>query len=161
MKGGILVVHAKIMSNDDEIDEVYKILREVFVREYKIREEDLFDELNDHVYHVLVYDGNSDYSPIATGRVIIEGGVAWIKFVAVKEAYRMNRYGDMVVRMLIEKAKSSFCSDIETAIPENLEGMFKKIGFRPTQGIPNIKQKNIFENSIRMKYDNSYTNKCH
>lgn len=155
------MVHAKIIANNDRIDEVYKILSEVFVNENKFNEEDIIDELNEHVYHVLVYEENSDLPPIATGRVIIDGELACIKLVAVKEQYRMKQYGDMVVRMLLEKARSLYCSNIETVIPENLLEMFNKIGFKPIKDISDIKHKSMFENSIRMKYDNSFTSKCH
>lgn len=154
------MVYAKLMSNNDGIDEIYKILSEVFVNENKFDEEDIIDELNEHVYHVLVYEGNSDLPPIATGRVIIDGESACIKLVAVKEQYRKKQYGDMVVRMLLEKARSLYCSNIETVIPESLLEMFKKIGFKPIKDISNIKHKSMFENSIRMKFDNYFTSKC-
>lgn len=145
------MVYAKVLSNKDKLDDVNEILREVFIKEYKYSEDDIFDSTSNH-FHVIIYEGIKDGYPLATGRLLIDNNIAKLKWIAVREKYRGMKYGDMVVRMLVEKARIQSCTDIEVDIPTHLIEMFKNIGFLPVE--------NIAENSIRMKYNYLHLNQC-
>ena len=146
------MVFAKILSKDDCLEEVNKILYEVFVNEYKFNEKDIFlikDNLL--VYHVLVYEGIKESHPVATGRLVIEGNIANLEMIAVIKKSRRKQYGDMVIRMLVEKARNLSCNSIEVDSPEHLMDMFGKVGFLPV-----IKTSEF----VKMKYNKLHTNIC-
>jgi hypothetical protein len=154
------VVVAKTLSNKDGLEDVNNILQEVFNMDNNYQEDFEVDILKNQVYHVLVYEGNNEDPPIATGRLVIDGHVARLKWIAVSIKYRRNRYGDMVVRMLVDKAISLHCFDIEADIPPHLKGMFEEIGFLPIKDTPDKKFMSTICNSISVKFNNSHVNSC-
>jgi ribosomal protein S18 acetylase RimI-like enzyme len=145
-------------SNDEKVDQLKMILKEVFENDYEDLE--MIDTLSDsQFFYVLVYEG-IDKSPIATGILITDENKATVKSIAVRKDYRRKQYGDMVVRMLVEKAKSLSFTDIEVRVPLYLATMFEAIGFL---SIDELKLNNDIKplNSLaRMKYINNYTRKC-
>lgn len=149
MKGELQLIHAKFLSNEERIDEVNKILREVFIEELKYNNEAILDEDKSKVFHVLLYEGLQEETAVATGRLVIDNNRAEIKLIAVKKNYRNRHYGDMVVRVLVDKALLMSISDIYAVVPQNLTEMFKKIGFI---SIDKIMKKNI-NNNIEMKFN--------
>lgn len=145
-------------SNDEKIDQVKMILKEVFENDSEDLE--MIDTLSDsQFFYVLVYEG-IDNCPIATGILIADENKAKVKSIAVRKDYRRKQYGDMVVRMLVEKAKSLSFTDIEVKVPIYLATMFEAIGFLSIDDLKfnnEIKPLNSF---VRMKYNNNYTRKC-
>lgn len=152
------MVYAKLVSNEEKIEEVNEILREVFINEMKYKEEDIFDISNNQVFHVLLYEGLKEDKAIATGRLLIKNSKAYIKWIAVRKNYRKRLYGDMIVRMLIGKAKDLSINEIFTEVPVNLQETFQKMGF---ENMENKVKKDI--NDIKyviMKYNNQPLNCC-
>lgn len=148
------MIYAKILSHKDKLDDVNKILYEVFVEEYKYSNEDIFSDTSKLlVFHVVIYEGMKEGYPIATGRLTIDKQQrARLKWIAVEKKHRRKQYGDMAIRMLVEKARSLSCSEIEADVPEDLTEMFKKIGFLPSK----VKGSRY----IRMVFNDLHLNAC-
>lgn len=150
------MVYGKLVSNEERLDEVNEILHEVFVDELKYKNERVFEITNDKVFHVLLYEGLKEDKAIATGRLISENEKAEIKWVAVKKNYRKKQYGDMVVRMLLDKARSMSISNIIAEVPIHLIGMFEKIGFTSMENEYYVDNEN--NRNIKMKFINLIKN---
>jgi len=148
------MIHAKILSKNEKIGEVNKILKEVYVDELNYNSEDIFNTEDKEIINVLLYEGFDEDTPVAAGRMIVDGNRAEIKYVAVRKNYRNNQYGDMIIRVLVDKATLMTISDIIANVPENLTKMFKKIGF---VSIDNNMKKDI-NNNIEMKFNNLIKN---
>lgn len=123
------MIFGKLVSNNERINEVNEILNEVFVKELKYENKDIFNISDKQVYHALVYEGLSEEKAAATGRLEINKENAYIKWIAVRKNFRRQLYGDMIVRMLTEKAKDLSINNIFVEVPFNLTKMFQKIGF--------------------------------
>lgn len=151
-------MYGKLVSDDERINEVNEILHEVFVEEFKFKnDDDIFDISGNKVFHALIYEGLKEDKAVAAGRLIVNNENAYIKWIAVRKNYRNRQYGDMIARMLIDKAKSLLIEDIFVDVPVNLAGMFKKIGFKSYY---EEKNSNITKNYIIMKYNNGQLNCC-
>ena len=147
------MVFAKLVSNKERYDEVSQILREVFVNELEYDEKLVLDISNQEVFHVILYDGLKEDKAIASGRLEIINDRAYIKWIAVKKTYRNKKYGDMILRILIDKAKNLSIPNIYAIIPKALVEIFKKIGF--DYPVENMKDYiNYNEKDIIMKYNN-------
>ena len=108
------------------------------------------------VISALVYEG-SDYScPVAAGTMMLKPENATITAVAVLKPYRRKQYGDFVMRILIDRAKTAGIHDICVKCPENVTGFFHKLHFEKI-GEP---YKNMDDSWYVMKHIPSNTNKC-
>lgn len=151
------MVFAKLFSNEERISEVNDILNEVFIEELKFNQEDMFIKPGNKVYHALVYEGLNEGKAVAVGRLELNKDEAYIKYVAVRKEYRRKKYGDMIVRMLVDKAQSMSIDKIFVEVPKILTDMFKKIGFKSY-----YEEKNsiLYQNYIIMRYCNKTLNCC-
>lgn len=152
------MIYGKLVSNAERIDEVNKILNEVF-NEMNCIDKDIFDISDKQVFHALLYEGLNEEEAVATGRMIIENNNAYVKWVAVRKEYRRKLYGDMIVRMLIDKAKSLSIENIYAEVPVYLTDMFKKIGF-DLYLYKDEKNSMNEKNYIIMRYGNRKLNCC-
>ena len=154
------MVIGKILSLEDGIDKVNEIILEVFITEKSFKENVLIDASRNQVFLALVFEGINSNTPIGMGSLLIGNDSASLKWIAVKEAYRRKSYGDMIVRMLVEKAKVMECHDIWVEVPIELIKMFENIGFLPISDIVIKENSSILVSSIRMKYENEHVRKC-
>lgn len=152
-----MAVQGKYLSyKDNKFSDAISIRQKVFVEEQKIPETVEFDEEDISAIHAVAYEGLSNVKAVATGRLLCKDGWAEIGRVAVLKEERGKQYGDLIVRMLIDKAKTLKYGEIFLNAQVQAEGFYKKIGFIVI-GEP------FFEvgiQHIRMKYDRNSVNKC-
>lgn len=128
------MIQGKLLSFNDNLEQVNIIRKQVLVEELEIPEQIVFDENDKNAIFVLVYEESNIKNgvinkPVATGRIIYDGDNCIIDNIAVLKEYRQKKYGDFTVRMLINKAFTSGISEITVStFPELLE-FYKKIGF--------------------------------
>lgn len=151
------MIFGKLLKNDDRINEVNEIFKEVFVDELNYKGDDLFEITDKQVIHALIYDDLDEKNAVAAGRMIIDKENAWIKWIAVRKNYRNREYGDMIIRMLTDKAFKMSVKNIFAEVPANLADMFGKIGFKSYY---DEKDNIIKENYIIMKYGYDYLKCC-
>lgn len=156
----VVVVFGKIISYSDGIDQVNEIILEVFSNGDNFINEISAEAKSNQVYHALAYEGINSDKPIGTGSLVIYDDCAYLKWIGVRKAYRKKLYGDMLIRMLVEKAKIMNCSDIFVDSPVGLKGMFENIGFLLVTDIANNEKMNILDSNIRMKYNKEHANLC-
>lgn len=152
-----MAVQGKYLSlQEDTKREIYRIRREVFVKEQYIQEESEFEEADQNAIHALVYEGIHNIRAVATGRLIISGQVGTIEKIAVLKEDRQKKYGEFILRMLIDKAKVLKCNDIYVVSPSCISEFFRKYGFYLVEQECKCRELNY----QKMKYDNRSVNKC-
>lgn len=133
-----MLIQGKLLCYGDDLSEILKIRREVFVEEYGMPEDVEFDGLDDMAMHAIIYEENERWQqqseeiekvPVATGRIIYDGTVCIIDKVAVLKEYRGKKYGDFTVKMLLSKAFTSGINDVMTKTISEAQGFFRTIGF--------------------------------
>lgn len=132
------MIQGKLFSYGDDLSEIYKIRREVFIEEQAIPENLVFDDQDDEAIHVLVYEETSNINsngmeskkiPVATGRIVYHGDSCQIDHIAVLKNYRNLKYGDFTVKMLINRAFTAGIDTVTLTAKQEVEGFFQKIGF--------------------------------
>lgn len=120
------MIHAEFV-DFDMIEIPYKIREKVFIQGQNIAvdvERDIYDKEADHV---VVYEENI---AVATGRLIYKDGEYLIGRIGVLPEYRGKRYGDLVVRMLVDKAFRKGAFDVFVHAQLSAVDFYKKIGFK-------------------------------
>ncbi len=79
-------------------------------------------------WNALVY---MDDVPAASGRIWWSEGAFWLGEIGVIPEMRGRRLGDLVLRLLLFKAQSHAAREIRLFCPEETEGFFARLGFRP------------------------------
>ena len=79
-------------------------------------------------WNTLVY---LDDMPAASGRIWWEEGAFWLGEIGVLSSLRGRRLGDLVLRLLLFKAQSHAAREVRLSSPEETQGFFARLGFRP------------------------------
>lgn len=79
-------------------------------------------------WNALVY---MDNLPVASGRIWWYEDAYWLGDIGVVPELRGRRLGDLVLRLLLFKAQSHAAREIRLRCPEETEGFFSRLGFRP------------------------------
>lgn len=111
----------------DDLEDAYRIRRKVFVEEQKMREEDVFDSLDKVSVHAIVYDENEN--PVASGRIAVDGEEYRIGKIAVLEQCRGKKFGDFLVRMLVDKGYLAGAKTVMVRSQIHAVPFYEKIGF--------------------------------
>ena len=120
------MVRGKFYSGQDDLTEILKIRKIVFQEELQIPLEVEADGQDDFCMHVLAFEGDV---PVAIGRISFDGWDFVISRVAVLPEYRGKKYGDFIVRMLVDKAMMSNAKEVQLDAFEETIGFFETIGF--------------------------------
>jgi predicted GNAT family N-acyltransferase len=124
------MIHGELLSDKNDLTEVFKIRKIVFVDELGIPEEKEFDEYDKIAVHGIVYNGSSNIETIATGRLIYDGETAKLDKIAVRREFRGCSYGDFLVKMLLNKAFLMGIKEVTLISELSVEGFFREIGFK-------------------------------
>ena len=79
-------------------------------------------------WNTLVY---LDDMPAASGRIWWEEGAFWLGEIGVLSSLRGRRLGDLVLRLLLFKEQSHAAREVRLSSPEETQGFFARLGFRP------------------------------
>lgn len=120
------MVRGKFYSGQDDLTEILNIRKLVFQEELQIPPEVESDGQDDFCMHVLAFEGDV---PVAIGRISFDGWDFVISRVAVLAEYRGKKYGDFIVRMLVDKAMMSNAKEVQLDAFEETIGFFESIGF--------------------------------
>ena len=69
--------------------------------------------------------------PAASGRIWWEEGAFWLGEIGVLSSLRGRRLGELVLRLLLFKAQSHAAREVRLSSPEETQGFFARLGFRP------------------------------
>ena len=117
------MIHGKWFAPGEDLSaDVLPVRRKVFGKTWTPTDPD--------GWNTLVY---SDNTPAASGRIWWEDGSFWIGEIGVIPELRGRRLGDLVLRLLLFKAQSHSAREIRLVCPEETEGFFSRLGFRPVR----------------------------
>ena len=129
-----MYIQGRFKSFLDDLTEVYEIRREVFIEEQHKTEQEEFDEYDKEAIFCIVYEENKndeEKNPVGTGRLVrLKNGLFKIGRIAVKKEYRGKQYGDMLVKMLVNKAFMCGATEVYVGAQVNAKGFYEKIGFK-------------------------------
>ncbi len=103
----------------------------VFVEEQGIPRELELDELDATASHALACDNDT---PVATGRVNVDGQRATIARIAVLPAYRGRGIAARIVGMLEQRARERSATVAELSAHYYLEDFYTRLGYRRVPG---------------------------
>ena len=133
-----MYIQGKFKAFQDDLTDVYEIRRKVFIQEQGVPEQEEYDEYDKSAIFCVVYEpkneseenNNNDLISVATGRlVLLEDGRYKIGRIAVLKEYRGKQYGDMVVKMLVNKAFMSGATKVYVGAQIRAKGFYQTIGF--------------------------------
>ncbi|MDL2224813.1 GNAT family N-acetyltransferase [Eubacteriales bacterium OttesenSCG-928-M02] len=126
---GTEMLQAKwIFGIGEGFEEIKAVRTAVFVEEQGYSLEEEFDAGDDYAWHALItYDG----TPIATGRLYIDKGRYTLGRICVGKEYRGQNVGDLVVRLLLDRALQTEAEGVYLSAQEYAVGFYEKFGLRP------------------------------
>jgi len=110
----------------EDLSDAYQIYRDVFLQEQQVPEKDVFDGTDAESILLVVYHQNK---PIGTGRIRITHDAFVLGRIAVRQAYRGDGIGKMIVQNLVD---SSFNMGSETQVLNaqvTSQAFYEKLGF--------------------------------
>lgn len=107
-------------------DKIRPIRYKVFTVGQGVAENIEQDSYDYFAHHVIVSEGGK---AIATGRLIFKDGEFLIGRIAVLELERGKNYGDLVVRMLVDRAFTYGALEVVVHAQLQVAEFYKKIGF--------------------------------
>lgn len=120
-----MIVQAKFISFMDSENEIMEVRKSAFGISEKIDEVDISIEST----HVLIYAGDVESRHVATGRLYrIQGETIIDKVGVIKEEQR-KKYGELAVRMLVDKAFRNGENEVFVYTDKENIGFFQQIGF--------------------------------
>ena len=125
-----MYIKGRLISYGEPLDEVYAIRKAVFQEEQGMTRNMDQDGKDRDAVHVVAYEVGNESRPVATGRICLEDGGCRIGKIAVLKEERGKRYGDFVVRMLVNKAFLSGNRRVTVSAISTARRFYEKIGFR-------------------------------
>lgn len=118
------MVFGRFVSGTGDLAQVKEIRQKVFIQELGIEESgEMPDEF---CMYAVVYDGDC---PAGTGCISYDGDRFTIAGIAVLQEYRGQKYGDFLIRLLIDKAIMSNAREIYLDALAGTEKFFEITGF--------------------------------
>ncbi len=135
------MLEIKWVNNTDDLTDIYKVRREVFIKEQNIAPDIEFDGTDRYSISVLLYE---DSIPVATGRVILIDELYTIGRISVLKEYRNKKYGGKIVSLLSNKARELGATTVHVHAQSRAVDFYSKLGFEcygkeyKEAGIPHI-----------------------
>lgn len=118
----------------NDISECIRIRREVFGEEQNFLSAAEQEEEDKEAIFVLAYETKENsLIPVGTGRLLFLKDYFKIGRIAVKKEYRGKKYGDFIVRMLLDKAFSMGASEVFVGAQQQAIPFYQKIGFQQVE----------------------------
>lgn len=133
-----MYIQGKILNPGEDLKEAFEIRKNVFVDEYAIPYDKEFDDMDLIAIHAIAYERDSEGAKseaekrkkaVATGRIFYDGEECRIEKIAVLKEYRNKKYGDFIVRLLLNKAFESGIDEVNVDAFASCVDFFSKIGF--------------------------------
>ena len=127
------MVEAKFVPFDQNKDVIMEIRTSAFDDNNEL------DALDNEVdtKHVIIYVGCSKPQPVATGRLCKDKNETIIDKVAVMKEEQRKKYGELSVRMLVDKAFRNGTDEVFAYANEKTIVFFQKIGFQKYSTLSN------------------------
>ena len=114
--------------NGDDLSDAFKIRKLVFQEEQGMDQNNVFDGLDKVSVHAVVY--NEDEKAVASGRIVCDNEEYRIGKIAVIKEERGKKYGDFLVRRLVDKGYLAGASTVKVHSQIHAISFYEKIGFK-------------------------------
>lgn len=121
------MIKALYINGKNDLNDAFYVREQVFVKEQNIDTNLVFDDLDNEAIHVVVYENNM---PVGSGRIIRDNDEYLIGRIGVLQENRGKDYGDLIVRMLIQKGFDMGANQIVVHSQLPPVPFYKKIGFK-------------------------------
>ena len=121
------MIYGKWFAPGAEIPEAIAVRQAVFVDELGLSPDCARDELDALSHTAVLYDAQN--LPAATGRIYYFEDAFWIGSIAVLPGNRRQGLGDLMVRMLLDKALQHCARHVRLRTPKEAAGFFEPYGF--------------------------------
>lgn len=115
--------------------EALALRRRVYVEELGIPEAQAFDRYDEIGAHVFVWD---EQGPIAAGRIFPLGTATGIGAIAVAQGRRGEPFGELVLRILLDKAQTLAGDPILARLRPEEVALYAPFGFLPAAEAPGL-----------------------
>ncbi|MBN2879474.1 MAG: GNAT family N-acetyltransferase [Clostridia bacterium] len=120
------MIYSKWLFGKSDFSEAYNIRKQVFVTGLGLSEEAQFDEYDARAFHLLI---GEDDKFVATGRLYETGGSFYIGGIAVLPEVRGEGIGDLLVRMLLNKAFELLADEVYVYARKESVNFYKTLNF--------------------------------
>lgn len=123
------MVYGKLISGNENLDDVFFIRKQVFQIEQGVEASIEVDGKDEYAIHGMVYSDIDKKNPIGTGRILFDGEKCSIGRVAILKEYRGLKYGDFIVKLLLNKAFNSGIDKVYIHSQISAKGFYEQLGF--------------------------------
>ncbi len=120
------MIFAEIVHGSDGLDRQYAVREKVFIEEQGVPKEIEQDSNDKDSYHVIIME---DDIAVGTGRIIYDDGIPLIGRIAVLKEHRGKKYGDLIVRKLVDFCFRNGESRVEVHAQIQVLSFYESIGF--------------------------------
>ncbi len=120
------MITASYIQGHEALEDVMPIRERVFVMEQGISKAYITDDYDHDAIHVVAFEGEQ---PVGAGRLVKIDDVYTIGKIAVLKDKRKMYYGDLVVRMLIQKGFDLGAECIVVHAQKQAVPFYEKVGF--------------------------------
>ncbi|MFS1512853.1 GNAT family N-acetyltransferase [Chengkuizengella sp. SCS-71B] len=121
----------KVVENDQELQDAYKVRMDVFVEEQKVPPEIEIDEFEDESTHVIIYD---EGKPIATGRIREADGYGKLERICVLKSHRKFGLGKLIMDELETVGHKMDLKQFKLNAQTQAESFYEKQGYKTVSG---------------------------
>ncbi|WP_449622516.1 GNAT family N-acetyltransferase [Robertmurraya sp. Marseille-Q9965] len=116
----------KLVTDEQELKEAYRIRKIVFVDEQKVPEEEEIDHLEAESTHFLLWN---DHEPIGAGRFRIVDGYGKVERICVLQEKRKGGAGKVIMDGIEEHAKSRGLKKLKLNAQTHAIPFYSKLGY--------------------------------
>ncbi len=136
------MIMSRWISGGDDISDALAIRETVFVDEQGFSQALERDEKDDIAQHLIL---SEDGQPVGCARMFAERpGVIRVGRICILKPYRGQGYGDLIMRLLIDRALYLEAEEVRLGAQERVRGFYEKYGFikigdvYDEEGVPHI-----------------------
>ena len=145
MLGEMKMIFSRWFHGTADFDEVKALRTAVFVEEEGLKCEEEFTSDDDMAMHVVVY---KEGIPVGTGRLWFDGKSFRIGKVCVLKEHRGGKIGDMIVRLLLDRALNVNAPSLRVNARVSLSDSLSKFGFEKVGEVFTENNKKVIEMSV-------------
>ena len=121
-------IRIKLVRNKEDLDNVLRVRKAVFIKEQDVPEEIEIDEFDKTAKHIMVLYKNK---PIGCARIRLINKKAKLERIAILKKYRGNGFGKILMDYLIDYCKNNNVKEIMMNSQYYLKDYYNKFGFKP------------------------------
>jgi len=116
----------KIVTNEKQLQDAFKVRRLVFVDEQQVPEEEEIDQYENDCTHFVLYD---DLNPVGAGRFRNVDGLGKVERICVLASHRNSGAGKIIMEKIEQFAKENKYTDLKLNAQTQAIPFYRKLGY--------------------------------